>query len=271
MKKNILILALCLCGTLAFAQDSAIVFHPKRALVLQGTSNFRDLGGYPAANGKMVKWNKIYRSADISELSESDLGIMKNNKIATICDLRGPQELQTKPDKYPTDTRYVNLPAGSENVSNTNYGKINRDSMMLGFYSRTDHLKAKYQPLFDELLAVKNDNSLLFHCTAGKDRTGVGAAIILSALGVDKKYIVADYAATNTFWDNKKMIEMLIKSGMPETNVKAMMAANPMYINTFFETIDKKYHSMEQFLTNELELNETKIKQLRELYLVDKI
>ncbi len=56
--------------------------------------------------------------------------------------------------------------------------------MMLSFYTKTDHLKAKYKPMFDQLLALSNDKSLMFHCTAGKDRTGMGAALVLAALGV---------------------------------------------------------------------------------------
>ncbi|MGL4632272.1 MAG: tyrosine-protein phosphatase [Leadbetterella sp.] len=272
MKKFITILTVTLVMTLfdrsLYAQDTAIVFHPKRMVSMQGTSNFRDLGGYPTQSGKYVKWNKIFRSADISALTDHDLTVMQGLNISHICDFRGPDEIKTKPDRYPSGIVYVNLPAGSENVNpNANYARMNRDSMMISFYSRTDHLKAKYKPMFDQLLELKEEQSLLFHCTAGKDRTGMGAALILSALGVSSDYIIADYTATNRYWENSHMQEKMIKSGIPAKNVKAMMSADPNYIKVFFDSINAKYGSMDKFLKNEMELSKDKIKALRMMFL----
>jgi protein-tyrosine phosphatase len=225
----------------------------------------------PAGKGKTVAWGKIYRSADISKLTDSDLATVGNLNLGTVCDLRGPDELKNNPDKLPAGINYVNLPAGSEQVrTNTNYAAMNRDSMMRSFYSRTDHLVAKYKPMFDELLSLPADKSLMFHCTAGKDRTGVGAALILSALGVPQNYVVADYAATNVFWTeaSKKMLPSLMQNGMDEKTAKSMLAADPAYIGVFLETINQKYGSMEKFLKNELQLDKKKIKALRKAYLI---
>jgi protein-tyrosine phosphatase len=149
---------------------------------------------------------------------------------------------------------------------------MNRDSMMISFYGRTDHLKAKYKPMFDEILALNNEQALMFHCTAGKDRTGIGAALVLSALGVEKSYILADYEATNIFWKDtrEKMIQGMLKSGMSEIAAKNMLAANPAYIRFFFDAIDKKFGSMEQFLNTEMELTSVKRKILSEKFLTIK-
>lgn len=246
-----------------YGQDTSIVYHSKRNIILNGTSNFRDLGGYPTKNGKFVKWGKIYRSADISELSNDDLKIILQRNIDVICDLRGPQEVTSKPDKYPVTTKYINLPAGSENVGNSStYAKMNKDSLMLSFYTKTDHLKKKYKPMFDELLTLTSNKALLFHCTAGKDRTGIGAALILAALGVNKEYIIADYEATNKYWNNTNLIEILTKNGNNKASIKAMMEANINYINMFFETIDKNYGTMEKFLTKEIKLTKAKRRKL---------
>lgn len=268
MKKALFILFI-LIGQIAYSQDSSIVFNPKRKIQLEGGSNFRDLGGYPTKDKKQVKWGHIYRSADVSKLTANDLQTLENLHLATVCDLRGPDELKTSPDKLPTGVNYINLPAGSEKIqSNMNLATINRDSMMRAVYAQTSHLKAKYKPMFDQLLALPSDKSLMFHCTAGKDRTGIGAALVLSALGVQKKYILADYAATNVFWKDtrEKMLKAMAKSGMSETSLKAMLDANPAYIETFFSSIDKQYGSMKKFLTKEMELTPEKIQQLKTLY-----
>jgi protein-tyrosine phosphatase len=268
--KKLLILFFAVASQVSYAQDTTIVYSPKRQVKLEGGSNFRDLGGYPTQNLKHVKWGHIYRSADISKLTENDLKTLDNLQLVTICDLRGPDELKTNPDRLPTGVQYINLPAGSESVkASTNYAGINRDSMMLSFYTRTDHLKAKYQPVFEQLLAIHDGKALMFHCTAGKDRTGMGAALILSALGVSREYIIADYAATNVYWKDarERMMQAMAKTGMSEASLKSMLAANPKYIETFLQTIDAKYGSMDNFLTKELELDAEKIGKLKGLYL----
>jgi protein-tyrosine phosphatase len=268
MKKYSILLSLLfiLLTTTIYAQDSAIVFHPKRKITLEAGSNFRDLGGYPTSNNKIVAWGQIYRSADISKLTDADLIHLGQLEIATVCDLRGPSELKTNPDRIPVGVNYINLPAGSENVQTSlNYGKINSDSLMQSMYSNTNFLVAKYKPMFDELLSLKKGKALLFHCTAGKDRTGIGAALILSALDVPRTYVEADYAATNLFWKDaqERMIAMMQKSGMPLDKAKSMIAANPLYIQTFLNTINQKFGSMSQFLKTEMKLSDTDLQKLK--------
>lgn len=269
MKKS-LILFFALIAQVSYSQDTTLVFSPKRQVKLEGGSNFRDLGGYPTTEGKTVKWGHIYRSADVSKLTDNDLKTLSDLHLATVCDLRGPDELKTNPDKLPAGVQYINLPAGSESTKvNMNYGAMNRDSMMLSFYTKTDHLKAKYKPMFDQLLALPNDKSLMFHCTAGKDRTGMGAALVLSALGVDRNYIVADYAATNVFWKDarEKMLAAMAQRGMDSSALKPMLAADPKYLEYFLNTIDSYYGSMKKFLETEMELTPEKITQLKMHYL----
>ena len=97
----------------------------------------------------------------------------------------------------------------------------------------------------------------------------MGAALILSALGVDKKNITEDYKATNVYWKEggKNYAQRMIKAGMSESKVSAILAANPVYLETFLKAIDDKYGSMDNFLTKELELNAEKIERLKRLYL----
>lgn len=270
--KNLLFLLLF--PALAFAQNAqptdTLVYNSRRAVALEGGSNFRDLGGYPAAMGKTVKWGHIYRSADVSKLTDADLKTLEARNIATVCDLRGPNELKTSPDRLPAGVTYVNLPAGSETTQvNANYAAMNRDSMMNAAYTRTDHLKAKYKPMFDQLLALDDTKALMFHCTAGKDRTGMGAALILSALGVDRVTILKDYAATDVYWKQgrERVAQMMKQGGSDSAQMAKMLAADPAYLQSFFTTIDTKYGSMDKFLATEMELTPEKLTMLRTNYL----
>ena len=276
MMKNNLIIILLLVSSIMFGQvKDTLVYSSRRAITLQGASNFRDLGGYPTKDGHHVKWGHIYRSADISKLTDADLEILSARNFGVICDLRGFDEIKKSPDRIPPGTGlWINLPAGSENVGkdvkkmqDANNNPAKRDSTLVGFYSRTEHLKAKYKPMFDQLLALDNNKALLFHCAAGKDRTGVGAALILAALGVDKKYIVADYQATNEYWIVAQDIKKgMIAQGMSESIVNSMLAAKPEYIEAMFSAIQTKYGSMDSFLKTEMELDNSKINTLKKMY-----
>ena len=274
MKKLFLLLAL---ATPALAQTTpdTVVFNPRRAVVLQGGSNFRDLGGYPAAGGKHVKWGHIYRSADISKLTDSDLQALQSRHVALVCDLRGPQEYAQAPDRLPAGARRLELPAGSEKIDPrllSGAVSLNRDSLMRAVYTNTSFFGAKYKPMFDELLTLPGDEALLFHCTAGKDRTGIGAALVLSALGVDRQTILQDYAATDVYWQagREQSVQRMTQAGMSADAVAAlrpMLAANPAYLAGTFAAIDKQYGSVDNYLTTEMGLTPKKRATLRHKYL----
>ena len=267
---------LLLLPALAAAQDAqtdTLVYNPKRAVALEGGSNFRDLGGYPTQAGQHVKWGHIYRSADVGKLTDADLKTIESRHIAVVCDLRGPSEYQQSPDRLPKGVTRIELPAGSENIDTRklfaqmqNAG--NRDSLMGATYTKIDHFKAKYKPMFDQLLTLDADSALMFHCTAGKDRTGIGAALVLSALGVDKATILKDYAATDVYWKpaREQMVAQMKQAGISEEMLKPMLAANPAYLEQTFAAIDAKYGSMDKFLAQEMELTPEKLAQLRTKY-----
>lgn len=273
--KKLLLLLFFATPTLAQTSDT-IVFTPRRALTLQGTSNFRDLGGYPAAGGKHVKWGRIYRSADISQLTDSDLLALQSRHVALVCDLRGPQEVAQAPDRLPAGARRLALPAGSENIDPralmSGGPRLNRDSLMRAVYTNTSFFRAKYKPLFDELLTLDNGQALLFHCTAGKDRTGIGAALVLAALGVDRPTILQDYAATDTYWQagREQSLHRMTQAGLSAEAVAAMrplLAANPAYLAGTFAAIDRQYGSLDKYLATEMGLTPAKRAALRAKYL----
>lgn len=271
MKYSIVIITLIL-PILGLAQ---IIDSTKREVKLEGAINFRDIGGYQTKDGNHVKWGKIYRSAALDKLTDHDLKTLQEKHLALIADFRGPFEVKAAPDKLPAGATRISLPAGSEQIGDSNYAKVMmkqmaNDSSLIGFYSDTRSFKDRYKPMFDDLLSLNADSALLFHCTAGKDRTGIAAALVLYALGVDENTIMQDYLATNYYRtaENERAIAGMVKFyGLDEKMARNMMAAKEEYLNATFASINKQYGSIDKYLQKEMGLSKKKLKQLRALYL----
>lgn len=271
MKKYLLLAIVILmnCSSI-FAQvaDSA-----KRKVALQGTVNFRDLGGYTTKDGKHVKWGKIYRSADMSKLTDADLAELKRRNITYDVDLRGTQEAAQAPDKMNPGTNYTLCPAGSENVaamSKQIMASNNLDSVMMVFYSDTKNFGPRYKPFFEQILITPDNQSLVFHCTAGKDRTGMGAALFLYSLGVPYNTIVDDYMATNYYRDSenaKSAAAIMQLMHIDEKEAKKKTGAKKEYLDATFAAINKQYGSVDNFLRKEIGLNNQQINLLKKKYL----
>ena len=273
MKKIILIALIGMMASSTFAQiaDSA-----KRHVVLQGAANFRDLGGYTTKDGHHVKWNEIYRSADMSKLTDADLAVLKDRKITYDVDLRGIKEAAGAPDKMNPGTDYTLCPAGSNSSMNdwmksivSAKGKAG-DSLMIVYYSKIDSLPARYQPFFDKLINLPSNQALVFHCTAGKDRTGIGAALLLYALGVPYETIMQDYLASNYYRkaENAKMVSQMVKFMHIDEQVATSMASvNKEDLDTTFNAIIKQYGSIDKFLRTKIGLDDKKIALLKSKFL----
>jgi protein-tyrosine phosphatase len=271
MKKYILLTLIVLNITNVFAQitDSA-----KRKVNLQGAINFRDIGGYVTKDGHHVKWGKVYRSADMSNLTDADLAELKRRNITYDVDLRGRQESQQAPDKLNPNTDYILCPAGSDSLVNNITKDIaahkNSDSIMTAFYSNTNYLTDRYKPFFNKLLIVPDNESLVFHCTAGKDRTGIAAALFLYVLGVPYNTIIADYTATNYYRQSesaKSISSMVQLMRMDEKSAKNLKLAKKEYLDTNFNAIKMRYGSVDNFLRIEIGLNDKEIALLKKKYL----
>ena len=258
----------------SFVSNAQISDSSAREIKLQGAVNFRDIGGYPTKDGKKVKMGLLYRSAALNTLTDADISKIADLHIKYDFDFRGPFEVKTAPDKIPAGTFRISLPAGSENIGDSNYMKnmskyMKSDSFLISFYTVLTPFKERYTPLFDSLLANKNTSPILFHCTAGKDRTGIAAALILYALGVEEETIYNDYEATNYYRrnENSKAIAQMTKYyGLDEKTASNMMGAKKEYIQSTFTTIRAQYGTIDNYLEKELGLNSKKIKQLKALY-----
>jgi protein-tyrosine phosphatase len=270
MKRYFLLGLLFLNSVSLFAQvaDSA-----KRKVSLQGAVNFRDIGGYTTTDGHQVKWGKVYRSADLSKLTDADLAELQKRKITYDVDLRGRDEAKTAPDRINPNTDYILCPAGSDSISTITRDMAahkNTDSIMNVFYSNTRYLTDRYKPFFNKLLTVPDNQSLVFHCTAGKDRTGIAAALFLYALGVPYDTIVADYMATNYYRnsENTKSVNGMVQlMHVDEKSAKNLTGARKEYLDANFAAINKRYGSVDNFLKTEIGLSDAQLSALKSKYL----
>jgi protein-tyrosine phosphatase len=272
MKKTILLLIVIL----PLFAISQITDSLKREVKLQGAINFRDIGGYKTKDGKEVKWGKIYRSAEINHLTPEDIEKLEALKIHYVLDFRGPSEVAAGADKVPNTAIRISLPAGSENVGDKSKmfksmaTATEGDSIMLPFYSNIESYSKRYKPMFDALINNSDDSALVYHCTAGKDRTGIATALILYALGVDEQIIISDYLATNFYRksDNGRMRKMLMDTyHMNELVVDDVLGVKESYLKATFQAITNKYGSINNFLQSEMGLTKSAIKKLKKKYL----
>ncbi|QEC79852.1 tyrosine-protein phosphatase [Mucilaginibacter ginsenosidivorax] len=271
MKRIILLsfAAVCFtCAATAQVADSA-----KRKVELKGAVNFRDLGGYATKDGHHVKWGKVYRSADMSKLTDDDLAILNKLNVAYDVDLRGTEESKNAPDRLNPNTDYILCPAGSDNAGNmlqSLKGTTNGDSVMQTYYSNTTYLADRYKPFFGKLLGMPGDKSLVFHCTAGKDRTGIGAALLLYSLGVPYDTIINDYEASNYYRaaENKKMAGQMVKyMHINEGVANDVLAVKKSYLDATFTAIKAQYGSIDNYLKNQIGLTDKDLKTLKKKFL----
>ena len=190
-------------------QHGTEVLAAERKLGMQGTPNFRDFGGYHTIDGRLVKWGFLFRSGQLSNLSDQDVALLATLKLDLVCDFRRLEEQEADPSRLPVSNppRIASLPISPG--SNAQFfeqlgGQFGDRQAMFDFMVdiNRDFAEAQsetYAQMFREILDVE-DARFLVHCAAGKDRTGFAAAIILLALGVSQEVVMQDYMLTQRFF-----------------------------------------------------------------------
>ncbi len=262
-------------------QGEAVIFA-ERKLPLQGTPNFRDLGGYETEEGRRLRWGKLYRSSKLSALTDVDIGYVRRLGVTLICDFRQVLEQELEPTYLGQDNLpiFASLPispgSSASFMDNLHNGIIAVDDAA-GFMQEINrefviHQMPQYAEMFRLLLA--GDQQLLIHCASGKDRTGFGAALILDVLGVSEDAIVDDYLLTNACLSVDDEVQRLSREvtdhsggSVPEEVLRPLLEVRPEYIRACFDEIRKRYESREHFYEAALELDERSIAHLKERYL----
>ncbi|KRK79062.1 tyrosine-protein phosphatase [Companilactobacillus nodensis] len=249
----------------------------KRILNLDGAINLRELGGYKTTDGKQIKYNKLLRSGDISNLTPEALNYLKKYGLKYVVDFRGDREQQVWADQSTdfyqiySDPVYPLMGNGDKLASaysnTTSYLGMIYQSVLLDKYGQR-----AYSLLFELLLENNQEHkSLLFHCAAGKDRTGMAAILILKALGVDDETIARDYLLTNLMYSDSETIEKTLndKDGNQNINKMNMTKADLESITSVFDALKHYYGSFENYLTQALNFDKNKLAQLKNIYLED--
>jgi protein-tyrosine phosphatase len=237
-----------------------------RALTLQGATNVRDLGGWPTADGRRVRFGMVYRSASLAGLTDGDGAVFSQIGLRTVCDLRGEQEARIAPSRLSGVTLHAlsiepSLGASVRDVA-TQTGATAEHVMVLLRRAYTAYAldwSHRYRALFD-LLVEGDAPPLLFHCSAGKDRTGFGAALVLTALGVDEELVLEDYLATNRLW----RIDPVLAADMPALAAEVMLRAHPELIGVAFDAIRKEFGSLDGYFDRRLGLGPARRERLCE-------
>jgi len=253
---------------------------------LQGAFNFRDLGGLKTVNGKKVKYGKLYRSDELSKLTDEDIQVLKDLDIRTVIDFRAEKERINNENKDfgQLNTYYLEPIADLAALASAEFKDLKLDDKRLNpnlvkhlmieqnkEFVRNDICKQAFRQMFDVILNEENGN-IVQHCRGGKDRTGFGVALILGALEVPREAILEDYLLTNVYKKekNERSLEEIYQKTGDDQLLLAMRyfkEANLDFINTALEIIDQEYGTIKNYVLEELQLTNQEIEKLEELYL----
>ncbi|MGA9866686.1 MAG: tyrosine-protein phosphatase [Acetobacteraceae bacterium] len=241
--------------------------RPPRALVLQGASNVRDLGGWPTEDGGRVRFGHVFRSAALTGLTEDDALALAGTGLRTVCDLRGRQEAAEAPSALggvagatvhslpiePSVGASLRDLVATRNATGENVMAVMRQAYV-AYALEWPH---RYRAIF--ALLADDAPPLLLHCSAGKDRTGFGAALILTALGVPYEAVREDYLASNRLWRGDAGIARDLPPGVAET----LLRVHPELLDAAFAAIAGAYGGFARYASLALEMDAARLAHLR--------
>jgi protein-tyrosine phosphatase len=242
---------------------------PARHLNLAGASNFRDLGGYPAKDGRTVRWRQIFRSNHLGHLTDGDIEVVRGLGVRSAFDFRGSLErtdarcamAEITVHSLPVEPTVVAalraIAASGMPLSSVHATEVMRDS----YRNYVQQNTPRFRTLFAHL--VEDRAPLVIHCTAGKDRTGFACALILYALGVPDEVISEDYLLTNRFYRR----DPASGSDLPDDVKQVLGSVQPSFLGAAFEAIDADYGDLERYLRDGLGLGATERAKLEARYL----
>ncbi|WJF90754.1 tyrosine-protein phosphatase [Paraburkholderia bonniea] len=243
-----------------------------QSLPFDNIVNLRDLGGLPAANGRTIQSGRLYRSANPGLASAADITHLKMLELDVVVDFRAPGERSSSEAAFAAAFSWRQEPVLVGNLSPAqllptlkNFSLNDASTMMSGIYRA---FPLDYQAQFKALLTLAEQNrTMLYHCTAGKDRTGFATALLLSALGVERELIVENYLASNLWCAvvSPEMAARIAEAGLDPAVLGCLLSVREDYLDTAFSIIERQYGGMERYLRETLKVD---VEALRRNYLV---
>ncbi len=232
-----------------------------RLVALHGGCNFRDIGGYPTQTGRTVRWGRVYRAGVLSYFTDSDHATLHNLDVRAICDLRRAEEREREPSAWPAAENrqrpaHLHWDDGSNTPTirafaaqrpTTAAGMF--DAMIDLYRALPTWMARRILGLFECVAA--GSVPLVVHCAAGKDRTGVAIAVLLSALDVSRQTAIEDYLLTNDAGDFEQFLRTRNDTqlgltdihhpllSMPDEIRRVLFSAHPDFLQAAFESIDQ--------------------------------
>lgn len=259
-------------------------------IIVPGLVNFRQLGGYPAADGKFVRSGVFYRGAVLYDLTPEQVGLVDALGLKAVLDLRSGGEVAQRPEQMPQGARYHHHSGIASMEQQGGEANLDMKSLVMGaaqtpeaLEQLTGYLQRSYKEMAlhpaafataMQLLLEQNGTPLFFHCTAGKDRTGMCAACILLVLGASRETIMQDYMRSNPHRQQEVAQVMQQVSGYTQdaallAAVEGMLTVKPAYLNQVFDVIDTHYGSDAAFIEKALGLSQQNVVELRRRYLTE--
>ena len=267
-------------------------------LPVKGIVNARDLGGYTMLDGRIVDSGRLLRAAHLADATDEDIRNLERLPVTAVIDFRKEQEKVGKVDREVPGARYTSLPidpSGNAMATATEEEKkkfsgqkkfdVRKVIVFAAFNKKAQAVAREMYPtlLFDpdcqqqfarffRLVLETENGAVLFHCTQGKDRTGIASALLLAALGADRETIVADFDATNRVYekDVRKYSRRVKFWGGKEEEVgvvKAFLGCNTENFIKALDRIDQEFGSLQAYLKGPIGLTDADIQTLRERYL----
>ncbi len=244
----------------------------ERLLPLSGTDNFRDIGGYETADGRAVRWGRLYRSDDLASLSSRDVRYLASLRIRLVCDFRSTNEQARAPntslaaDASDASPTTENLDIETPGVDpDALRGRILRgdvtgpeleQTMLDAYRAFVTDFQAEWRAMFSRM-ADPSSFPTVVHCTAGKDRTGFASAMLLSALGVPEDIVFDDYLASNVYRADairflKRVIPIASLFRTDPDDLLPLLDVRRPYLEASFDTIREHYGSVDRYLEEAL-------------------
>lgn len=256
---------------------------PDRVLALSGGRNFRDLGGYQAVDGRQTKWCHVYRSGVMASLTEADYRRLDELSIKVICDLRAPAERAVAPfantgsnkPLYRSWDYAPDLGAWRAVTEASAPTAADLRSLMMKNYAMLPwQFIDQFRAVFEHL--AKGDTPLVFNCSGGKDRTGIAAALLLTALGVPHETVIEDYALTERVIDFERISTSSPEaqrdaaaagfgflSNLPREVQVPVIRSDPAYLKHAFEALEAREGSVMAFIKNRLGIDDQMLAGIR--------
>ena len=268
-------------------KDNRTIELKNQQVGITSIHNARQLGGYVIGD-KQIRKDVLLRTGRLAELSAEDSAVLADRfRVQCVYDFRGHEESRALPDVMPGDARYMSLSIPMTISTGSSAPKAQSEAELIGmllkyaeepflqdvcanlynriFFEKTSH--EVYRRFFADLMTINpEDGAIIWHCTQGKDRAGSASAMLLAALGADRELIMADYRLSKEYYD-KLVAHVKLETEAQSIVINTLITANPALFEKALDTIDEKYGSFCNYLTECIGVTPEMMETLRERFL----